>query len=115
MINALIVHSSGLNTNRENGSSAGNLFWSRKNREIHTGAAFLNHYDFSRKRRVVYVMTQDESSYSIKCENQGGTADKDYSSLVVRLRGIFYVSFLMISQRQAGIERLFHDALSGGV
>ena len=38
----------------------------------------------------MYVMTQDESLLFFKSRNQGGTADKDYSSLVdIKLRGIF--------------------------
>ena len=80
MRNALIVHSSSSISIRENGSSAGSLFWFSRNCEIHTGAAFLN-MKVSRKRRVVNVMTHEESPQL--CGNQGGTADKVYSSLVV--------------------------------
>lgn len=42
MINALIVHSSSMISNRENRSLAESLFWFNDICEIHTGAAFLN-------------------------------------------------------------------------
>ena len=49
--------------------------------EIHTGAAFLK-VSMIRKRRVVYVIHRMSVRIWKECENQGGTADKDYSSLV---------------------------------
>ena len=55
MINALIVHSSSMISNRENGSLAESLFWFNDICEIHTGAAFLKSF-MIRKRRVVYVI-----------------------------------------------------------
>ena len=48
----------------------------------------------------MYVMTQDERSHWIECEKQGGTADKVYSSLVVKATRDFSCVIRKIEKRR---------------
>lgn len=59
--------------------------------EIHTGAAFLK-ISMIRKRRVVYVIHRMRVRAFLGYENQGGTADKDDSSLVDKTTRDFFIS-----------------------